>query len=273
MTDTTDVTVDGIRLTHEGHVGLITLDRPQSLNALTREMVADMHAILDQLEQEFPQTRVIVLTGTGRGFCTGTDMKALAASVGAPRPAPRTNGDAPRERNIGDIAARLFAMPQAVIAAVNGIAVGAGFAMVLAADIRIAASSARFAGIFIDRSLPPDGGSSYTLPSIVGPAVAAEVLFTGRIYDVEWARQVGLVSSVVDDAELMETALKLATEIASKPPLALRQTKELLHRHAPNLTEIVDVELEVNDILGPTEDRTEAITAFVEKRPAVYHGR
>lgn len=263
---------DALQLERRGHASLITLNRPESLNAMTREMVAEMHAALDELEAEFPETRVIVLTGTGRGFCAGTDMKALVASVTqSERPGPPRG--AARERNIGDLAARLFAMPQPVIAAVNGIAVGAGFAMILASDVRVAAQSARFGGIFIDRCLPPDGGSSYTLASIVGPAVAAEILYTGRIYDSDWALHAGLVSSVVEDAQLMSAALLLAEEIASKPPQALRETKALLHRSAPNLAEVIEAEMAVNDLLSASEDKAEAIAAYSERRPAVYRGR
>jgi enoyl-CoA hydratase/carnithine racemase len=263
---------DSLQLQQRDHLAIITLNRPASLNAMTREMVSEMHDMLDALEEEFPKTRVVVLTGTGRGFCTGTDMKALTAAV-AQRQASPARPDRPRERNIGDLSARLFALPQPVVAAVNGVAVGAGFAMMLASDIRVAASSARFGGIFIDRSLPPDGGSSYTLASIVGPAVAAELLYTGRIYDSEWALRAGLVSTVVEDGELMPAALALADEMAAKPPLALQHTKALLHHFAPKLADVIDREMAVNDLLGATEDKVEAIAAYTERRPPVFQGR
>jgi enoyl-CoA hydratase/carnithine racemase len=247
------------------------MNRPNNLNAMTREMVAEMHATLDALGGEFPEVRAIVLTGNGRGFCAGTDIKALTGNLdqpAQPRERPRV-----REPNIGDLGPKLYNMPQPVIAAVNGVAVGAGFALVLASDLRIAAQPARFGGIFIDRSLPPDGGSSYTLAAIIGPSLAAEVLYTGRIYDSDWALRVGLVSSVVEPEELLPEARKLAEEIASKPPIAMRHTKELLHAYGPKLPMAVDREMEVADLLFSTEDRVEAMKSYTEKRPAVYHGR
>jgi enoyl-CoA hydratase/carnithine racemase len=265
---------DVLQIERTGHVVVLTMNRPDSLNAMSSEMVAEFHSTLDTLEGEFPEVRAIVLTGNGRGFCSGTDVKALAASVanGPRQPAKREPG-AKRPRNIGDIGARLYHMPQAVISAVNGIAVGAGFALVLASDIRIAAQPARFAGIFINRSLPPDGGSSYTLAHLVGPAVASEVLFTGRIYDSEWALRVGLVSSVVEPDQLLPDAMALAEEIAAKPPIALRETKQLMRRFGPNLSDVVELEMDVLDVLAATEDQVEAIKSFTEKRAPVFSGR
>ena len=253
------------------HVALLTMNRPESLNAMSQELVAEMHSTLDTIAGEFPEIRVVVLIGSGRGFCAGTDMKAIADSVGR-KSGERAPGE-PRPRNIGDLGPRLRTMPQPVIAAVNGVAVGAGFALVLAADLRIASDQARFAGIFVNRSLPPDGASSYTLATIVGPTVAAEVLYTGRIYDAEWAGRVGLVNSVVGPEQLLTDALALADEIASKPPIAIRVTKELMHHTAPQLSEIVELEMASLGELSPTEDYREAISSFMEKRPPTFHGR
>jgi enoyl-CoA hydratase len=265
---------DAVQLKRDGHVAILTLNRPDNLNAMTREMVAEMHATLDELADSFPDVRAVVLTGNGRGFCAGTDIKALTARVTGdqPPPAPRDPSE-PREPNIGDLGTKIYNLPQAVIAAVNGVAVGAGFALVLASDLRIAARSAKLGGIFIDRSLPPDGGSSYTLANIVGPTVAAEVLYTGRIYSSDWALGVGLLSSVVDDDQLLAAATTLAQEIAGKPPIALRETKQLLHAYGPQLATAVDREMDAVGVLGKTEDSIEAMKSFSEKRPAVYHGR
>jgi enoyl-CoA hydratase len=262
---------DAVLVERDNHVAIVTMNRPDNLNAMTREMVSEMHQTLDGLASEFPEVRVVVLTGNGRGFCAGTDMKALTASVNQPR-SPRSPLGT-REPNIGDLGPKLYNLPQPVVAAVNGVAVGAGLALVLAADLRIAAQSARFGGIFINRSLPPDGGSSYTLASIVGVAVAAEVLYSGRIYDSDWALRVGLVSSVVEPELLLSEARSLASEVASKPPIAVRETKQLLHRFGPSLVDVVECELAANDVLAPTRDRIEALTSYIEKRPALYSGR
>jgi enoyl-CoA hydratase/carnithine racemase len=265
---------DVLLVERQGHVVKLTMNRPENLNAMTREMVAGFHATLDELEAQFPEVRAIVLTGNGRGFCSGTDVRALSANVeNGPKPPAERLPPGQRERNIGDLGARLYHMPQPVIAAVNGTAVGAGFALVTASDIRIAAKPARFAGIFINRSLPPDGGSSYTLAQLVGPAVAAEVLYTGRIYDSDWALRVGLVSSVVEPDQLLPDAMAIAEEIASKPPIAMRHTKELLHEFGPNLADVVEREMDVVGVLGATEDQVEAIKSFMEKREPVFVGR
>jgi 2-(1,2-epoxy-1,2-dihydrophenyl)acetyl-CoA isomerase len=250
-------------------IATITLNRPDSLNALTRAGTEELHEILDTLEGEFPEIRAIIITATGRGFCVGADMKDLAKSATRGPTAP---SETPR-RHIGHLGPHVRHMPQPVICAVNGIAVGAGFALVLGCDLRIAAEEARFAGIFIDRSLPPDGASSTTLATIIGPTAAAELLFTGRIYDSAWAERVGLVNSVVPADELMPSAVALAEEIASKPPLAMRLTKDLMRRHDPDLLEIVEWEMDALRQLNPTADYREAITSFVEKRQPVFYGR
>lgn len=264
------MTSDVLQVERRNHVAILTLNRPESLNAMNQELVAEMHATLDAIADEFPEIRAVVLTGNGRGFCAGTDMKAISDNVG--RRSTHTPGD-PRPRNIGDLGPRVRTMPQPVIAAVNGVAVGAGFAIVLACDLRIASEQARFAGIFVNRSLPPDGASSYTLATIVGPTVAAEMLFTGRIYDAEWAKSVGLVNAVVAPEQLMADAIALAEEIASKPPLATRITKELMHRFAPPLSDVVELEMVAVGELSPTDDFREAITSFMEKREPTFHGR
>jgi enoyl-CoA hydratase/carnithine racemase len=264
------MTSEALQVERRNHVAILTLNRPESLNAMNQELVAEVHATLDTIAEEFPEIRAVVLTGNGRGFCAGTDMKAIADNVG--RTNTRQASD-PRPRNIGDIGPHIRSLPQPVIAAVNGVAVGAGFAMVLACDLRIASEQARFAGIFVNRSLPPDGASSYTLATIVGPTVAAEVLFTGRMYDAQWAEGVGLVNSVVAPEQLLPDAIALAEEIASKPPIATRITKDLMNRFAPALTDVVELEMVAVGELSPTEDFREAITSYMEKRQPTFHGR
>jgi enoyl-CoA hydratase/carnithine racemase len=265
------MTSEVLQVERRDHVAILTMNRPESLNAMSQELVAEMHSTLDAIASEFPEIRAVVLTGNGRGFCAGTDMKAISDSVDR-GPVERDPSE-PRPRNIGDLGPRIRTMPQPVIAAVNGVAVGAGFAIVLAADLRIASEAARFAGIFVNRSLPPDGASSYTLAAIVGPTVAAEMLFTGRIYDAEWASKVGLVNAVVPAEQLLPDALALAEEIASKPPIAIRVTKELMYRHEPVLQDIVEDEMAALGELHPTDDFKEAIASFVEKRAPTFHGR
>jgi enoyl-CoA hydratase/carnithine racemase len=251
------------------HVATLTLNRPEQMNAMTPDMMEDLHATLDALEAEWPEIRVIVLTATGRGFCAGTDMRTLARTTGNP-PAEERDRSA---RSIVDFPPRLRRLPQPVIAAVNGVAVGPGFAIVLGCDLCIASEHARFSTMFVNRSLPPDGGMSSTLPDAIGPTAAAEMMLTGRTYDAAWAERSGLVNVVVPHEQLLSEAVSLAAEIAAKPPLAVRQTKELMHRNARPLDEIVVWELDgVREVQG-TEDFREAIASFVEHRTGTFHGR
>jgi enoyl-CoA hydratase/carnithine racemase len=259
---------DELLVERREHVAILTLNRPERMNAMTTELAGALHDTLGELEDGFPEVRAIVLTGAGRGFCSGMDTRHMAQQA-----ASGVREVVPPGRHIPDVVPHIRRMPQPVIAAVNGPALGAGFAFVLASDLRIASEEARFGTIFINRSIGPGAGSSNTLVSAVGPTVAAEVFFTGRIYDAVWAQRVGLVSSVVEASRLLPEALALAEEIASKPPLAIRLTKELMHRTSTSLEQVLEWEAEVNSSLNSTEDYREALTAYVEKRDPVYHGR
>ncbi len=255
------------------HVGIIRLNRPKLLNALSPGLCLDLNDALDELEAAFPDVRAIILTGNGRGFCSGADLtgRAAAAADGA-----AGNGAAQpaydRRAQIPPLAPRLRHVAQPVIAAVNGVAAGAGFSLSLAADIRIASDQARFASIFVKRALVPDTGSSESMVDLVGLGIASEMAFTGRLFDAPWALSKGLVNSVVPHERLMDEALALANEIAANPPLTVRSAKALLNRRF-GLDDIIGPELVANAPSEHSEDRIEALTAFVEKRPAVFNGR
>jgi enoyl-CoA hydratase/carnithine racemase len=163
-------------------------------------------------------------------------------------------------------------MAQPIIAAVNGVAAGAGFSLSLAADIRIASDQARFASIFVKRALVPDTGSSESMVDLVGLGIASEMAFTGRLFDAQWALDKGLVNSVVPHERLLDEAMALAVEIAGNPPLTVRSAKKLLNRRFW-LEDSLAHEHDANAPSMPSEDRIEALKAFVEKRPAVYKGR
>ena len=255
------MTYDTLHLERTGHVATLTLNRPEKLNAFNQQLTSDFHDALDELEGEFPDIRVLILTGAGRGFCSGADVSAMAAS---------RDLDA---ASVRPYAPRLPQLPQPVIAAVNGVAAGVGLSMALASDIRIASDQARFSAIFIKRSLVPDGGASYSLPALAGMGVAAEMALTGRIYNAEWALRVGLVNKIVPGDQLMEEARSLAEEIASNPPLAVRSTKQLLNGRMPDLYGVDKEEREANGPSNGSEDQREAILSFIEKRQPVYKGR
>ena len=252
-----------LKLERAGHVATITLNRPERLNALSRQLVAEIHTVLDEIAAE-SDIRAVILTGEGRGFCSGTDVSQVLASLDEP---------APSEEPTVSASPHLRRIPQPVIAAVNGVAAGAGLSLALASDIRIASEEARFSSIWVKRSLVPDSGAGYTLPRLVGHGVAMEMSLTGNIYDAQWALRMGLVNRVVPAEKLMEEALALANDIAANPPLAVRSVKWLLYELDQNLEEILPREHAANAPSVGSEDRKEAVRSFMEKRQPVFKGR
>jgi enoyl-CoA hydratase/carnithine racemase len=266
---------EAMNLERSGHIAILTLNRPEKLNALNRQLTRELHTALDEVAGEFPDTRVLIITGTGRGFCSGADVGDQAEALSGPqnRESQPQYTEATFADSILTLGPHIPQLPQPVIAAVNGVAAGAGLSIALASDIRIASITARFSCIFVKRSLVPDNGASYLLPTLAGMGVAAEMALTGRVYDAEWALRVGLVNMVVPADRLMEEAQSLAQEIASNPPLAVRATKQLLTSHVPDLQHVARVEYEANAPFRNGEDRREAILSFLEKRQPVYKGR
>jgi len=212
----------------------------------------------------------LVITGEGRGFCTGADVKQMASGLGVER---KVSADRTSERGIIQLAPRIREIPQPVIMAINGVTAGGGLGLALSGDIRIASELARFSCIFVKRSLVPDTASSYTLPQLVGFGIASEMALTGNIYDAQWAERVGLVNRVVPAAELMETALALANDIAANPPLAVRSIKQLMNSWYENMETAIYRESDANIPNANTADRREAVLSFVEKRAPVFFGR
>ncbi len=262
------MTYENLELERDGHVGIVRLNRPERLNALSPGLVRDLNAAFAELNAEFPDIRVIILTGNGRGFCSGADLGGQIAAA---------NGEAPRPAwdpmsSIPPLAPMLRTIQQPIIAAVNGVATGAGLSLALASDIRIASDQARFASIFVKRGLVPDTGSSISLVDLVGLGVASEMAYTGRLVDAQWALEKGLVNRVVPADQLMDAAMALAQEIAGNPPLTVRASKQVIHRRQ-RLDDALPYEHDANGPSMPSEDRIEALRAFVEKRDPVYHGR
>ena len=186
------------------HVSVIRMNRPEVLNALNAGLARDLNDAFDELEADFPDIRAVILTGNGRGFCSGADgstTRSRRPTVTGPAP-----GYNPRS-SIPPLAPRMRRLAQPIIAAVNGVAVGAGFSLSLAADIRIASDQARFASIFVKRALVPDTGSSESMVDLAGLGIASEMAFTGRLYDARWALKKGLVNSVVPHERLIDEAI------------------------------------------------------------------
>ena len=264
-----------IALQRRGYVAVITLQRPDRLNALNRQMVQELHDALDQLAGEFPETRAVVITGAGRGFCSGADVGDIAKRMADPIDGdlgPSSSADE-GPSIIMRLAPHLRNIPQPVIAAVNGVAAGAGLGIALSCDIRLASDEARFTSVFVKRSLVPDAGVSQILGALAGPGIAAEMALTGRVYDAQWALAKGLVNQVVPAGELMSQAESLAQEIAANPPLAVKATKELFNSHYPDLNQVIEAEHRANDAVRGTADQKEAVQAFLEKREPNFKGR
>ena len=254
-----------VSLEHVDRVARVTMNRPDKLNALSSDMAAELHATLDSVASD-SSVRAVILTGAGRGFCSGADViELLAADTG-------TEDVQPGFR-ITDLSARIRSMPQPVIAAVNGVAAGAGLAIALACDVRIASQEASFSSIFVKRSLVPDAGASYLLPRLVGQSAAMEMALTGNVYDAQWALEKGLLSRVVPADRLMQESSTLAGSIADNPPLAVRATRSILYDGDDDaLAAAMRRESEANALLSATHDAREAVLAFLEKRPPVYRG-
>ena len=170
------------------------------------------------------------------------------------------------------LAPQLRGIPKPVIAAVNGVAAGAGRGIALASDIRLASESARFTSVFVKRSLVPDAGVSEILIALSGPGIAAEMSFTGRVYDAPWALSKGLVNAVIPDDELTAQAEAMAQEIAANAPQAVKAIKGLFNVHHTSLNKVILAEHRANDPLRGTNDQTEAIQAFLEKRLPKFTG-
>jgi enoyl-CoA hydratase/carnithine racemase len=259
-----------LTVVREGHLTWATLDRPAALNALDGTLVQELRDFFWNLAED-TETRVVVLRGAGRAFCAGLDLKAHAA---APRGDEASVPDFLRgQRRISEIVMLMRRAPQPIIAAVHGAACGGGFALALAADVRIAGASARMNAAFIRLGLSAcDVGVSYFLPRMVGAAIAAELLLTGNFVDAARAERIGLVSRVVPDADLEATARALGGDILRNSPLGVRLTKECLNMSldAGSLEQVIAMEDRNQILCTRSEDFREGVRAFLEKRPASY---
>lgn len=254
----------------EGHIATITLNRPEKLNAFTTEM---LYAWADALQecQRNDQIRTVVLTGTGRGFCTGGDVQSMGERKQAETPIERKFSLANRVHRIPLLMSEL---EKPVLVAINGVATGAGLDMALMGDIRIAAESARMAETYVRVGIMAGDGGAWYLPRLVGIPRAMELLLTGRFVEAEEAERIGLVNKVVPDAELMSATYEMAERIAAGPPLAIQMMKKSVYQ---GMTMDVRTHLEQVSshmaVLFATEDHQEALNAFKEKRQPVFKGK
>lgn len=255
-------------------IALITLDRPERLNAMSTELLADLHARLDEVAAD-GSCRVVVLTGAGRGFCAGLDLKDVPTAPGT-EGLGRAQAGMATQQYIASLIPRMRSLRQPVISAVNGAAAGGGLALALGSDVRIAGASARFNVAFIRVGLSGcDIGVSWLLPRLVGASRAYELMLTGRIIDAAEAERIGLVTRVVGDDELLDAALETAGQIAANSPFGVWMTKEVMwsNLETGSLQAGIDLENRTQLLASTTGDMAEALSAFLDKRPPDFSNR
>jgi 2-(1,2-epoxy-1,2-dihydrophenyl)acetyl-CoA isomerase len=250
-------------------VARLTLNRPERLNSFNIEMHAEVRAVLDEVKED-GSCRVLVLTGAGRGFCAGQDLGDRAVAPGA---AATDLGDS-IERRYKPLVLALRALPMPVIAAVNGVAAGAGANLALACDMVIAARSASFIQSFSKLGLVPDSGGTWFLPRLVGPARAIGAAFLGDKLPAEQAADWGLIWRCVADEQFPAAVEELAQRLAVAPTRALARIKEAIYTSGErSLAQQLDVERDYQRELGHSLDYAEGVAAFLEKRAARFTGR
>ncbi|MBR0818794.1 enoyl-CoA hydratase/isomerase family protein [Bradyrhizobium liaoningense] len=257
---------------HNDGVDTVTLNRPENLNALDPVLIDALNVYFQSLQRN-RDTRVVVLKGAGKNFCAGLDLKAAMTRRAGQQEPPGVTESLDSQRRIADIVMLMRRCPQPIISLVQGAAAGGGFALALASDIRIATKSARMNCAFIKLGLGGcDIGTSYFLPRLVGVSVASELILTGRFIGAERALAVGLVSEVVDEDGLDAAAAPYVDAMMTASPVGLRLSKECLNMSvdAGSLEAVIAMEDRNQVLCSRSEEFSEGIRAFLEKRKPVY---
>jgi 2-(1,2-epoxy-1,2-dihydrophenyl)acetyl-CoA isomerase len=248
----------------KGNILYITLNRPDSLNAFNTEMLMELQAAFSDAESE--TIRCVVLTGAGKGFCSGQDLKDFESEK-------KTFKEA-LEKKYNPLVRQIMSLPKPVICGINGVAAGAGLSLALACDFRIALESAQLIEVFINVGLVPDSASTFTLPRITGLARAFELCSTAQRISGSEAKRLGLVNVCVQSAEVLSIALdKYSKKFSNAPTKAIGMIKSLLNNsYSKTLDEILKEEADAQDIAGNTDDYREGVSSFIEKRKPVFKG-
>ncbi len=260
------------------NIAVLTLDRPDRYNALSYAMIRDLSRSLDELSGDL-KSRVVIFTGTGKGFCAGADLKAGATGENGvwEKDLGNIQEKYRMQQAYGDLILKLRRIPQPVIAAINGPAAGGGFSLALACDLRICTPSTKFNCAFTRLGIGgAEMGSSYFLPKLVGPAMASELMYTGRFVDADEALKIGLVSRVVENERLMDVALELAGEmVRHASPFGLRITKEAINlvQGGLSLDEAVHLENRNQVMALQTQDFMTAAASWMQKKDPEFKDR
>ncbi len=251
-------------------IATITFNRPDKMNAMLEEMGSEIDDATNRARDD-EGVRVLMITGAGKGFCAGADVSRLFRQAdGTGLVHALKKPAAP----VGQWSSNIYNFPKPTIAAVNGIAAGAGFSLALACDLRIASDQARMSAAWIARGIPPDTGSTWLLPRLIGLSKACEVLYLGKTLDPQEALELGIFNRVVPGDSLQKEARQLAAAIAAGPPLSLEFTKRGLKRAMEStLAEALDFETYAQRVCFETEDFKEGVRAFQEKRQPKFQGR
>ena len=262
-----------LKFDRDGHAAIITLNRPERLNALNGRLQQDLQEALAEVRGD-DAIRALIITGAGRGFCSGADVMPRPGEA-RPAAASGTQNDLLDEHGwVGRQAMTVYGLDKPVIAAVNGVAAGAGMSLALAADMRVGSDRTRFKTVFIERNLSPDSGMSFFLPRIVGYSRATDLIYTSRTVAADEAYRMGLIDRLVPHDQLLAAALALAAQMTQWPPVALRASKRVLQN---------SMEVELEDALKyelyalsfgrkAVNDAKESRAALLEKRPPTYTG-
>ncbi|MGF9905807.1 enoyl-CoA hydratase-related protein [Brevibacillus porteri] len=257
---------ESVRFEREGHIGLITLNRPDELNALNYDTLERLGNLIEQVRLDAKEIRVVMVKAEGRAFSAGADLKER-----------RTLTEQQVRRNvrkIRDVFTALERLPQPTIAMINGFAFGGGFELALACDFRYAVADAKMGLTEVSLGIIPGAGGTQRLSRLIGPSKAKELILTARRIQAQEAYQIGFVNAVaIDTEELRELAMGLANEILANAPLAVYQAKSAIDRGSSvDLQTGLDIETMCYEVIIPTTDRLEALEAFREKRKPVFKG-
>jgi len=255
-------------------ITIVTLNRPESLNAMNHELVAAVRDALDDVDND-RSCRVVILTGAGRAFCAGLDLKGAGIAPGTDG-LGRPQAGMLSQQHIASLYTHMRRVRKPIIAAVNGPAAGGGFAFALASDVRVAAASAKFNVAFVRIGLSGcDVGVSYLLPRLIGASKAFELMLTGRFVLADEAERIGLVSRVVPDGQVVEAALEIADQIVANSPFGVWMTKEVMwaNLEISSMQAAIDLENRTQILTTFTEDMPEAMRAFLEKREPDFKNR
>lgn len=265
---------DELLVEQQDRILVLTLNRPERLNAISPDMLGELSAKLVEANKD-PDIRCIVLTGAGRGFCSGLDLVAVGqGGIGSRETARGQN----RPRQLFDLRDApinvMWNIDTPVVCAINGAAAGYGMDITLLADIRIAARRAKMAAVTAKRNVVPESGGTWLLPRLIGWAKAAELYYRARTIDAEEALEIGLVNTVVPDEDLLPTALEWANEIADNAPMAVQTTKRMMRMGLEESYDTAVDHLMVHlNTMFQSEDFEEGVRAFLERRKPQFTGR